>query len=957
MKKIFAYTHTHWDREWYQPFETFRVHLVNVLRQILDDLEAAKLSCFYLDGQAVILEDALTLAPELAPRVAALMQKGELSAGPWYVLPDEMLVCGESLLRNLKQGISYVRGFGEPALVGYSPDTFGHSQDLPRILRGFGISSAILWRGVPNLSFGPAFWWLSPDGSKVLAYHLSRGYYQTSLIEKSLDGFANGGMDKLVDELVDFSEDRRQWDNSSLYEKTPDTLLYPIGADHTAPPRNLNEIILELNKKLKPKGLELKNGHLKDFVDVLEKQADASNILVGLIARELRDNSVSSAYGNAYLLPGVLSTRLYLKRENREAERRLFRFVEPLFSLLSMRKLGQYPWAELNYAQKLLLKNHPHDSICGCSVDAVHDEMLTRFARIHQVVDPLIAEAKNKLSGLPDSSSKSAEDPDCGLMRLRVLNPSAGKFTGAIPFEWFELPDRALEHSNELVQIVESTLVDQLFAGFGKPPYYRLVNRKRGFILLRDVPAFGESNLRWPLASESPLPRSEISRVRGKTLDNGVLKVSVDEQSQLHVSFNSADGKQKQYTLKHLIRDTADGGDTYNYDPLPGDKPIQAKLVSLQPGLKGPLVSSLILKHEIKIPAHLIEEKPSLNGSVAPLLKRSSEKLLHEIETEIILKSGSSILEFESRFENKASGHRLELLLSTGHPVHSSFSENHFSLVKRYHQTKSAQKTTLPVEPGCEAPCDRFPTQRFVISNGQLFLNKGLPEYGAEGDSIVMTLLRSVPILSRGRMQARGGGAGPHLPVPGAECKGPNRVSYAWAPLPVFEKKKILSDELEEQILVKAYELAEQYEQELLCTFSMEDDSSTRSLLWTENPAVRVVSSYVSNDGESLYVRLQNLLSEITGTRVFVDFDFQAAHLCRFDEEVGEEVFLYREYVKAERASAVASDAALESCALEINFGASELKTVRFRLKASSVEKATPAARTRKKRSAGSKTG
>jgi alpha-mannosidase len=124
VKKIFAYAHTHWDREWYQPFETFRTYLVAVLRHILDDLEAGRLSCFYLDGQAIILEDALEIAPELGSRIAALMQEKKLAAGPWYVLPDEMLVCGESLVRNLKVGIACVGKFGDPSLIGYSPDTF-----------------------------------------------------------------------------------------------------------------------------------------------------------------------------------------------------------------------------------------------------------------------------------------------------------------------------------------------------------------------------------------------------------------------------------------------------------------------------------------------------------------------------------------------------------------------------------------------------------------------------------------------------------------------------------------------------------------------------------------------------------------------------------------------------------------------------------------------------------------
>ena len=947
MKKIYAYAHTHWDREWYQPFETFRTYLVHVMRQILDDLEAGKLSRFYLDGQAVIIEDALAIAPELEPRIRALMEQGELAAGPWYVMPDEMLVAGESLIRNLKLGIASVRKFGKAELVGYSPDTFGHTQDLPRILNGFGIKSAFLWRGVPQLSFGPCFWWQSPDGSKVLAYHLSRGYYQTSLIEKTRNGSANGNLDELSKELVEFAEDRRQWDNVSLYGKTPDALLYPIGADHTAPPRNLNECIPLINKKLKSNGLEIKPIHLSEFVEVIDKQAQESYALVGMIARELRDNAASALHGNAFLLPGVLSTRLYLKRENRQAERKMFRQTEPLFSMLSMRRLYQYPHAELNHALKLMLKNHPHDSICGCSIDAVHDEMLVRFARFHQVLDPLLEDAKCKLAGMQDAPATSPEDPDSGLERLRIINASGRSFTGPISFRWYELPSKSDSvQKGNTIQLQSSQTVDQLFAGWGQMPYYKLLEEKQAFIWVENLPAFSERNIAWPLTDELTKSRFADAKLKGKTLDNGILKVFVDEKSQLNVVFQPESGKQEHYLLRHQIRDVADAGDTYNYDPIPGDKPINAKLISVQGGQKGPLLCSLLLKYEIQIPEGIIEEKTSSTkpGSI-PTFKRATKKIKHEIQTELILKKGSKTLEFETSFFNQSSGHRLEVLLDTGSAVHCSFSENHFSLLRRYHQTKNEQKIKLPVAPGREAPCDRFPAQRFVVCNNQVFLNKGLPEYGVDADAFTLTLLRAVPILSRGRMQTRGGGAGPHLPVPGADCKGENKASYGWSPVWTGQKRKILADSLDHASLHEAYDCAEAYEQELFIARSNLEETNCNSLLRIENPLVHVMALYMADDRENVILRLQNISDEITGTRLLLDFEFQSAHLCRLDEEVGEEVFLYREYIKAESKSQVDK----ELCALEINFGANEIKTIKFRLSGAAQEK-TPAVRARKKR-------
>lgn len=948
MKTIYFYTHTHWDREWYQAFESFRVQLLSVLKIILSELETGRLEKFYLDGQAIILEDALEIDPQLAERISAQMSKGSLEAGPWYVLPDEMLVCGESLLRNLKFGIDCVSRFGKPALVGYSPDTFGHTQDLPRLLAGFGIQTAFVWRGVPALSYGPCFWWQSPDGSKVLAYHLSKGYYQSALIEKSAGGLSESAAVELSEQIIHFASDRGQWDNSSLYEKTPEQILLPVGADHTAPPRNLVASIALLNKKMEKKSFHLHACHLTEFGKIVLEDASAQYRMVGLLARELRDNCAAPQYANAYLLPGVLSSRLYLKRENREAERLIFRFWEPLMTGLHLRKLHSYPQGLLKHATRLLLKNHPHDSVCGCSVDAVHEEMMTRFARLKQVCASSLEEARIVLSGMSEDSSLSPADPAAGLKRLRVLNAGGRAFTGVVPLSWFSKQGVKTPDS-EYLQIDKTEPVDQLFAGFGRLPYYSLLDRHTGYIYVENLPAFAESNIEFPPQGPDRNRFAAVS-LKAKTMDNGILSVSVDERDGIKVSIREDAGSLRVYKLRHEFVDCADAGDTYNFDPLLHDKPIRGKLVSVKVGKRGPLVGSLLVKYELNIPESLITDGSDRKSGIS-LFKRSSRCLKHVIETELLLKRGSEILEFETTFVNQSCGHRLELLLATGDPIHVSLSENHFSLLRRHHQSGAAhRKPKLPVPVASEAPSDRFPTQRFVIANGQVFLNKGLPEYGVEDQFLRLTLLRSVSILSRGRMQTRGGGAGPQLSVPGAESKGLNRCSYAWAPLLSKPRSKVLAGDLPAETIAHAYDLCEAYEHELFTAFSSSADSSCNSLIQVENDFVRVLSFYVSDDGESCFLRLLNVTNQHCAGKVLVDFSFQSAHLCRLDEEIAEEVFLYREYEND------AEDIGKRNhCALSINFGPNELKTVCFRLRPASQER-QPAARSRKKRSA-SKTG
>jgi alpha-mannosidase len=167
--------HTHWDREWYLPFQSFRVRLVQMMDKLLDALSSdGTYRHFMLDGQAILVEDYLEMRPEQAEDIQRLVQTGQLAIGPWYVLADEFLVAPESLVRNLMLGARVCERFGGRLPVGYVPDIFGHVSQLPQILRGAGLESAALRRG---LAQEPAeLWWEAPDGSRVLTCYLRDGY-------------------------------------------------------------------------------------------------------------------------------------------------------------------------------------------------------------------------------------------------------------------------------------------------------------------------------------------------------------------------------------------------------------------------------------------------------------------------------------------------------------------------------------------------------------------------------------------------------------------------------------------------------------------------------------------------------------------------------------------------------------------------------------------------------------
>ena len=178
MKKIYIVSHTHWDREWYRPYGYFRSKLVYVLDKVLSLLERDEdYKHFLLDGQAIPLEDYLEIKPENRERLADLIASGRLSAGPWYIQPDELAPDGESFIRNLMLGIQITRQFGEPMRVGYLPDSFGHSGQMPHILKGFGIQSAVVMRGVPEQDIHSSeFMWEGDNGDALLTVYLPHGY-------------------------------------------------------------------------------------------------------------------------------------------------------------------------------------------------------------------------------------------------------------------------------------------------------------------------------------------------------------------------------------------------------------------------------------------------------------------------------------------------------------------------------------------------------------------------------------------------------------------------------------------------------------------------------------------------------------------------------------------------------------------------------------------------------------
>jgi mannosylglycerate hydrolase len=918
----YLFLHTHWDREWYLPFEVYRARLVSVVRTVIKGLNSGELPNFLLDGQASVLEDVLEIDPSLYLPIQDLMEQNILSAGPWYVLADQMLVRGESLIRNLQQGLETTSMYGAPAMIGYCPDTFGHSADLPRILKGFNIDTAYVWRGVPKLDSGPLFLWQSNDGSSVLSFQLSRGYYDPTFHNATGDTDLLGHIGKWLPP------------NDSHYCRQINAALIPVGADHLAPPRDMDKLLARLKAAIDEKtptktkdkkgskdlavaerALQVVPTSLSDFSKKLRESVNLDALPV--VEGELRDNSAALIFERAYVLQGVLSSRLYLKRENHIAEHRLVNLSEPLHAIFYVLKISDYPALELKHAWKLLMRNHPHDSICGCSIDSVHREMQSRTVKFHELLNGLDAEAARAIASpttgsglLTAARSLPVVDPALAPDRITFFNTSGEALISPVPFIW-ATEDEAdgeplLEDPERFdMQIVASEKSVEIFSGSGNEPIVKTVNLHHGWLWSDKIPAFGGKTVNWiqnafsKPARQLPKKVENIKRARefvstdARRVSNEFLSVEIEPDGTVIVISHETRRRSRMYRLGHTLRDVADCGDSYNFDPLPGDKPLTAKFIGVRSGLHGPLVGSLLIDYEMKIPLDAEEVTRSAMTDGFPdgpsAFIRSNKTVVHKFRTEISLRRGVPIVFFDTEWENKSSDHRLEVLMDTELDVQMSFAENHFSVVKR---ERPNFKTALPVAKGTEAPLDRLPCQRFFAANDQVFFNAGLPEYGMDGSNVSITLLRAFSHLSRSRLQTRGGGAGPGVPTPEGNCLGLNRASYGWSPL-APARGGIFTDSLPEAQLIRVYNLVELFEGRFRAVLSHSSwNDKIASLLSIENPAMRLVSSYIFD--HKLYLRLLNVTDSVQDVRINLRLPTDAAFICKLNQEPTEELPIER---------------------------------------------------------------
>ncbi len=391
--------HTHWDREWYAPFQRYRVQLVHLVDDLLDLLEAdPSFTRFLLDGQTAVIDDYLAVRPEAEPRLRALAGAGRLQVGPWMILMDEFMVSGETIVRNLQHGVARAAEFGgNAAPVGYLPDMFGHIAQMPQLLRLAGLEHAVVWRGVPSEIDQTAFWWRAPDGSTVRAEYLYGSYSNGRDIPKD------------PTQLVARA---RGYDAELGAAALPGGgMLLMNGSDHLLPQPWLGDVVAAAN--------ELQDDYRFAVTSLAEYVREQPTEGLARWDGELRSGA------RANVLMGVASNRVDVHQLAAHAERSLERYAEPLSALLL--PATDYPAALLDVGWRQLVLNSAHDSSCACSADEVVDQVLVRYAEARQIGDGLTRDAVRTLATTVDvpASSTIVVNPHCAAAVRLVERPAA----------------------------------------------------------------------------------------------------------------------------------------------------------------------------------------------------------------------------------------------------------------------------------------------------------------------------------------------------------------------------------------------------------------------------------------------------------------------------------------------------------------------------------------------------
>jgi alpha-mannosidase len=804
-RKIIIVPHTHWDREWYEPFQKFRHKLVELIDELLEILKQQDYR-FMLDGQSIVLEDYFEIRPDKKEDLLDCIRKGNIAVGPWYILPDEWLVGGESILRNLEYSHDLASRLGIPQMqVAYLPDQFGHTSAIPQIVANLtNFKAAVVWRGVPQDILTVPFLWKSHESSKdsIPAVYLPSGYGNAARYPEDYNAFVEMVHDQLG-ELEPFSP-------------IPIFLLMN-GSDHLFPQAFVQKYI----RRMREDGVDISLGFINDYIALQERTISDTDYNPPVYCGEFRSPA------RAPLLQDTYSARMWIKLWNQRIEDLLINIAEPICTYVWLALGREYPSGFLETAWKWLLRNHPHDSICGCSVDQTHDEMKTRFSWAESIAESVIQSAAKTIelsaasseesSILVFHSGNSSEIP----VYVEFAQPKENQFSG------LKGPDGTVYHAQSIQAREDIFFETTLGMRVAKMQMRLLPGRKlmgfyingvdfhdgdeEGLLEVRldaDTHPIGDFDIKdfkkdameliqskrykkihliaarptqsvyaavlplqpWaftkllPVEETPTVTTDETLQVNDNHVSNRFYSVHFAKDGSLNLTHRKSG---TQYGGLHIFEDYGDRGDEYTFGRIDPEK-IKVKNIKRFVQSKGSVIAEVIQIQTLEIYESLDDSREKRVGKVEI-----------PVESKFRFYRDLSRIDVTTRLTNTARDHRLRICFDLPYTSDTTVTATHFGCIERKGDPEkipepSELKRTRSTYP--EIPSGIQPQKRFIRvddengHDGITLFNRGMPEVElVDRHRIALTLVRSVGALSRSDYPERPQHAGPAEETDGAQ--------------------------------------------------------------------------------------------------------------------------------------------------------------------------------------------
>ncbi|ELY4300146.1 mannosylglycerate hydrolase [Cronobacter turicensis] len=733
VSRVHITPHMHWDREWYFTTEASRILLVNNMEEILTRLEQdADYLCYVLDGQTAVLEDYFAVKPQHRERVRALVGAGKLIIGPWYTQTDTTIVAGESIARNLLYGLRDCRPFGEPMKIGYLPDSFGMSGQLPHIYNQFGITRAMFWRGCSarHGSDKTEFLWQSADGSSVTAQVLPLGYAIGKYLPEE-----EAALRKRLDPCFAALE------KASLTRE----ILLPNGHDQMPLQQNIFAVMEKL-REIYPQ---------REFVmsrfETVFTHIEAMREMLPTLKGEFIDGRSMRVHRT------IGSTRMDIKIAHAHIENKMVNLLEPLAAIAW--SLGfEYHHGLFEKMWKEILKNHAHDSIGCCCSDAVHREIANRFSLAHDMADNLLTFYMRKIV-----DSMPACDGDkltlFNLMpcpRNEVINTTV-RLRGQRFALWDE-QGAPVAYFIRAARALDPGLVDRQLVHYGHDEPFMEYDIQ----LFQPLPAMGYATLRLEpgvtgkqcQAPEQDAPRLENRFWRITVNANGTVRLE-DKQSGLT------------YDQVFELEESSDDGDEYDYSPARAEWVLRS----------GTQTAEHQIIHEAWQSHATIRLAMNVPVNLAARAARQCNGYL-EAQLRVTLSHNSPRIDVAVTLNNQADDHRVRLRIPTPFACEQVLTDTQFGSVYRPVEDDAMARWEEEGWEEAPVPVWNFLNYAALEQQGQgiALFTEGLREVeivGERHDTFALTLLRGVGALGKGGLALRPGRpSGIHLPTPDSQMRG-----------------------------------------------------------------------------------------------------------------------------------------------------------------------------------------